>query len=66
MIQFTDWSGCEKVWEECAKTNTACGCIATPTIWGVLLVAVIVAVSYFLLKYFWIIKENLQIINNND
>ena len=32
-FSLSDWSLCEQVWKECAKTNTSCGCIAFPTIW---------------------------------
>jgi hypothetical protein len=35
-FSLSDWSSCEQVWKECAKTNTACGCIAYPTIWTIL------------------------------
>jgi len=45
---LSDWSSCEQVWKECAKTNTACGCIAYPTIWTILSVIGISLIILFI------------------
>ena len=66
-FSLSDWSSCEQVWKECAKTNTACGCIASPTIWTILF-AVGVSIIGSCIIYWYIklkeVKQNDKIQNN--
>ena len=53
---LVDSSMCQKVWEECSKVDTYCGCIGTPTTLMWIIIIIVIGIIYFIINS-WIVKQ---------